>query len=334
MLSKIKDWFQNSHAGVRIYLFLEGLMQYAWGVDVLRRDLGRFAWWSSAFRQNYSEFSLEARLIAVAHRIEKAYSLPETRPGFGRNTLCELIDLIKLYEQRGYSKDRLGYRMSTRAVRYYLEEHRARNIPLGPMEVELERRVGKTGLETIIQPVQKYRPGDGFSKLARSRVSIRNFLEKSVDFSLIHQAVETARYTPSVCNRQAWRVHAFHDLGMKQKLLALQGANRGFGPQADWVLVITADLGSFLNVKERFEVYVDGGLFSMSLMYAFSDLGLGTCALNWCAKPSKDRRMRRLTRIGGPEEIIMLMAVGYYADNVQAAYAEKRSPEEILIRHE
>ncbi len=143
-----------------------------------------------------------------------------------------------------------------------------------------------------------------------------------------------ARHTPSVCNRQPWHVHAYHDNAIKQKLLNLQGGNNGFGHTSDWVLVVTSNLSSFLNVKERFEVYIDGGLFSMSLMYAFQDIGLGTCALNWCAKPSKDKKVRRLIKIAEEEEIIMLIAVGHFNENVQAAYSEKRSISEIITNHE
>ena len=46
---------------------------------------------------------------------------------------------------------------------------------------------------------------------------------------------------PSACNRQYVRVHSVGDIEMKKAILSLQNGNRGFGENADKLLVVTAD---------------------------------------------------------------------------------------------
>jgi hypothetical protein len=87
------NW-KNSVFGHKVYLLLESLFQYWLAILVFLRGIGRFVLLSSSFRRNYSQANLEARLIAFSRRIEKAYSLPNTRLRFGYSAILELSNLI------------------------------------------------------------------------------------------------------------------------------------------------------------------------------------------------------------------------------------------------
>lgn len=163
-----------------------------------------------------------------------------------------------------------------------------------------------------------------FASLARSRHSIRHFSDAPVDPALIQRAIEIAQKTPSVCNRQSWRVYCVREPDLKQRVAQLQGGNRGFGEQIDTLLIIASDLHSFFAINERNQAYVDGGLFSMSLMYALHYQGLGTCALNWSADVRKDRRLKKVAGIPDCMNIIMLMAVGQLPDTLRVARSVRR----------
>ncbi|WP_419658217.1 nitroreductase family protein [Desulfosarcina variabilis str. Montpellier] len=329
------NFSKKSPLGTWIFLKIDWLAQFWWGLEILTYDVWRYVVWSSSIRRNYSQSSLENRLIVLSHRIEKAYALSETRNGFGRDTIFELSKLIGIYKKRNYSKNTLGYRMAIRSLRYYLDEHNRVGFPLGKLEKKIENLLPSDTPSVVTKKIKAddFNDLNGFEKIARKRSSIRIFTKNPIRREVIEKAISIARFTPSVCNRQAWRVHALSDENIKNRLLDIQGGCRGFGCDASWLLIITMDLAVFNSVKERNEAYVDGGLFSMSLIYALHDEGLGTCALNWCVKTKKDRKVRKILNISDSEVIIMFIVAGTVPDTVTVANSEKRPVEELFIVH-
>ena len=47
------------------------------------------------------------------------------------------------------------------------------------------------------------------------------------------------------------------------------------------LLIIAMDLKAFVPAHERYQHWIDGGMFSMSIIYALHSLGLSSCCLNW-----------------------------------------------------
>ncbi|MCA1920535.1 MAG: nitroreductase family protein, partial [Flavobacterium piscis] len=116
----------------------------------------------------------------------------------------------------------------------------------------------------------------------------------------------------------------------KEKALALQNGNRGFGFLADKILVVTEDLNYFLSIAERNEAYINGGMFSMNLLYALHFYGIGACPLNWCAEKSNDMALRKLCLIPENEIIIMMIAIGGIPDKFMLASSPRIRPESII----
>jgi nitroreductase len=159
---------------------------------------------------------------------------------------------------------------------------------------------------------------------------VRQFSDTPVDDDLIENAVSMAIKTPSVCNRQTWKVYACSDQDQKNRLLKHQNGNRGFGPMAGQILIVTSDLNLFVGAAERNQSFIDGGLFSMSLIYALHSLGLGTCCLNWSVTMERDKALRHEAGIDDSESIIMLIAVGHLPDTLSVACSPRRKTEEVL----
>lgn len=78
--------------------------------------------------------------------------------------------------------------------------------------------------------------------------------------------------------------------------LKIQGGFNGYG-MPPVLLLITSDIRAFMNNGERNEPFVDGGLFSMSLLYALEAYGLAACPLNAMFSLSQDRQTRALLHI-------------------------------------
>jgi len=160
-----------------------------------------------------------------------------------------------------------------------------------------------------------------------TRHSIRNFDTGDVPISDIQRAVGMARKAPSVCNRQGARVHCFQEASVALKW---QPGNTGFGHLASRALVVTADLMAFSSVGERHQVYVDGGLFAMSLVYALHALGHGTCMLAWSQERDRNRQAKADLSIPDSETIIMMIAVGRLPETLSVARSWRRPVSDIL----
>jgi nitroreductase len=163
-----------------------------------------------------------------------------------------------------------------------------------------------------------------------TRHSIRGFAERHVTWDELAEAVDVAQRTPSVCNRQSWRVHAFERGPKADAVLACQNGNNGWGQTASHVLILTVDLRTFVYLGERNQPWIDGGMFAMSLVYAFHAAGIGTCCLNWSVESTADRRLRAVADIPGWEAVVMMLAVGHLPDVVRVTQSQRHRPADVL----
>lgn len=300
-------------------------------------DQRRYAAESGLFRLFEHQPSLEAHLIKTYHRVEKGLALRSPRPGFGRDAVeaillaCELhlrqwgstttvhraLNALDAYEafnrQQGANLDWMQPRL--RALRLQLPSQAA--IPEGGTLDVTREHIHAAGLRDL-QP------------FFASRYSIRQFAPEPVAQSLIEQAVRLAQKTPSVCNRESGRTYAIFDEAKRNKVLALQNGNRGFGDQAGCVLIITARLDTFLTVGERYQAWIDGGMYAMSIVYALHSLGLGSCCLNWSVEPGADMALREAAGLPGDAQVIMLLAVGHLPAAFKVAQSPRRALDEVL----
>lgn len=108
------------------------------------------------------------------------------------------------------------------------------------------------------------------------------------------KSVGLAQNSPSACNRQPTRIHIIESEQLRNQVLELQGGNRGFGKLADTVIIISVELVGYRDVKERNNLFVDGGMYAMNLLYALHSYRIGACPLNWCYSTEQDLALRRL----------------------------------------
>jgi hypothetical protein len=114
-------------------------------------------------------------------------------------------------------------------------------------------------------------------------------------------------------------------------LLSYQNGNRGFGDRASKVLIVASNLEHFASVGERYQGWIDGGMFAMSLFYALHSLGLGTCCLNWCVKHAQDRNLKESAGIAESDLVIMMIVVGHLPEEFKVAQSPRKPIHEVLI---
>lgn len=297
-------------------------------------DLLRYMRHSATVGPDLSRARLERRLIINYHRLEKALTLRNPRQGFGQKVATTLLRDVLQYIAR-FGCDHT-VQVSFDVLNSYVLFHRSRGTELPELAAAVEelrsRFPSKTqqgGIVELSSSDLRLAARGTFADLVRARHSIRQFSSRSVDLSTIREAVELALRTPSVCNRQMWRVRAYAG-DWKDKLLALQNGNRGFGHEVPLLLVISGDLRYFAGSAERNQVYIDGGMFSMTLIYALHYLGLGTCALNLSIGRKTDRALRSLANIPAYEAFIMMIAVGHMEDSVPVTCSARRAVDDVF----
>ncbi|WP_064605346.1 nitroreductase family protein [Photobacterium sp. J15] len=284
----------------------------------------------------------EAIIRRRYHGIEKAFSLPNVRKGFGVNNCSDLADeLIIYYGNNGYN----GLVESTLDVfNNYIDFHRDYNSK----EVHLLT----CKLSKVIESISEYKKRSDslggtikvnhdsslysnkafdFDTFCKSRYTVRDFSDDPVNQKIISKSIETAIKTPSVCNRQAWKVHVFQG-DAASHVLEYQNGSRGFKSHVDTVLLVTGLVSSFSN-SERNQVFIDGGLFSMSLIYALHDNNLAVCALNTAYKVKAELALKNAIELPNNEVPIMMLAVGNYKKDYSVAKSYRKSLCEVAVYH-
>ena len=162
-----------------------------------------------------------------------------------------------------------------------------------------------------------------------TRHSVRDYKTLPAPGELLTRAVELAINTPSVCNRQSWHVRFYSDPADVTSVLQFQNGNVGMRP-VPTVALVTVDTQLFGGIGERNQGWIEGGLFSMSLVWAMHSLGLDTCMLNMSARNETTDRLRKHLDIDDGELVIMMIAVGYGRDGHRRARSVRRSTDEVL----
>lgn len=319
------------------------------GLRNLRRnfcyDLDRYVAHSATLR-DASRVNLRSLITMDYHRIEKGLSLAEPRPGFGRDVAERLSRDLPRYVE-SYGSDGTTATAAV-AIREYLRFQADQGVDLGQLTDALRRAVDAVErAAAVAKPTAcdvpsastLLRTRDEVHAAAQrdllpffeSRHSVRDFADKAVPIETIRQAVAMAQRTPSVCNRQAWRVLTFEGQAATEAALACQNGNRGFRHQIQRVLVVTCDLSHFVSTGERNQAWIDGGMFAMSLIYALHSLGLGTCALNWSATRAQDQQLRKTVPIPEEDVVIMMIAVGHLPETFRVAQSPRKPLDEVLV---
>jgi len=168
-----------------------------------------------------------------------------------------------------------------------------------------------------------------FADFSNSRRSLRNF-SGIIKTSLIEKAVKLAQNAPSSCNRQPSRVYVIQDKNLIKQALDLQSGNRGFGHLADKLIILTAEFGGCLNLRERNDTYVNGGIYAMNLLYALHYHQIGACTLGWYSQPSQDMELRKICDIAPSETVVLLIACGGVPDKFQLTVSYRNKYSNIL----
>jgi len=304
--------------------------------ECYRYDAERFLKYSNAFYQFDNSEKLIGVIVAEYHVIEKGLTMPEPRLGFGFEIMKALIKHCNLYSTQICDSNSEHFFHAISVIAEYKLFHDNNNFPLDEALFrsidDILSKFGKAIPSMQISMTKEYyfkNIYSSFEDFSNSRHSLRNF-SGSVELLLIEQAVKLAQNAPSACNRQPSRVYIIQNKNLINQILAIQNGNRGFGHLADKLIILTAELGGYLSLRERNDVYINGGIYAMNLLYALHYYQIGACSLNWCSMPDQDIELRKICDIKPSENILLMIACGRVPGKFQLTVSHRNSYKNIL----
>lgn len=271
------------------------------------------------------------------HVLEKGLTMPRRRLDFGHAAVLNLIALVEDFERR-FGSDDLQVGHAVGCVKEYCQLHedarfdmssdagywiRVKSFCSAHEAIPATRQLEVTRADFFAHN------DDPFPVFAASRHTSRHY-DGIVESERIRKAVELAMTAPSACNRQFVKVYCVSDHEIRDKLYSLQNGNRGFGADADKLLVVTADLYGNRWAEERNDLYTNAGIFTMNLCYALHYCKIAHCILNWSVPPENDRSGHRLLDLPENEVIVLLIACGNAPEKFMIAASPRKTLDEVF----
>ena len=274
-----------------------------------------------------------AEIVMGYHVIEKGLTMPRRRLGFGKGAVVHLVNLISSFE-KCFGRDDPQVRHAVGVLRAYRELHRESPDAMPRLDAFLAAHSDIPAAdEPHVTRGEFFAAKDApFPRFAASRHVCRHFAGP-VPRETIESAVELALTAPSACNRQHARVHVVDDPALRDRLFAAQGGTRGFGVDADKVIVVTSDLSAIRWGWERHDCYVNGGIFVMNLCYALHYFGVAHCILHWSVSPEVDRAAHEFLGIPANEAIVQVIACGMPPEEFDVAASPRLAVSDVLTWH-
>lgn len=282
------------------------------------------------------ERQISAHLIYLCHQIEKSVSREDFKPGHSGEVLVSVRKTLDTYEARDFDKNNFAYLYILSAIKQLGLAYGAN----GGDENFLKQRLGKwfdialqskeilSGYKVIQKKTKEANQTKNYRDLFNGRFAIREYSKEKVSMEKIKQAVNLSTKTPSACNRQDARVYVLTNEKTIASVLKAQGGMGGYGTPPALILV-TSDNRNFINVNERRQGYIDGGLFSMSLLLALEYFGLAACPLHTMFGIKQEKAVRKLINVDESDSLVMLISVGNFKESTRVCASTRMKGEDI-----
>ena len=299
-------------------------------------DYRRFARASFVIGKRNRE-NQRAMIHILFHSIEHGLSLSAPRPGFGQDKVASLLRKTKAYITEFGSDNSTA--SALRVLDAWVAFNHDLKVDVVGVAGELEQLNALTDFRgsTVSGGTEEVRAADvrqastrDFGTFMHARHSVRQFSNRPVTAEEIEFAFRAAQQAPSVCNRQTCRVYAFTGAEEKARVLSYQSGNRGFGQEVGAVLIVTSNMEHLNLIGERYQHWIDGGLFAMVLALAFHAKGMGACMLNWSVTKDIDKAMRACVGIPDNEAVITMIGVGHLKEVFRVPFSQRKPTDLVL----
>ncbi|MCH8555638.1 MAG: nitroreductase family protein [Schleiferiaceae bacterium] len=296
---------------------------------------GKYMHLDALKRQVSNTFHLRRQV----HRLEKGLIMKDRRPTFAKDYILDAVRNYEILSQqletnRDVDTDLLKwsedvFRDYFAAVRHEGEiaEAKSRFDKLQAPTRDAQQLSRPYPQSDIQKSGISY---EQFFQLTKQRRSVRWFQDKPVSRELLEKAMMAASNSPSACNRQPFEFRIFDQEEMKNKVGAIPMGIRAYFTQIPVFAVVVGRLSAYLSERDRHIIYIDGGLASMSFMFALETLGLSSVPINWPDIEYLEQKMDTLLNLEIDERPIMLIGIGYADPEGGIPFSQKKSPAQLI----
>ena len=153
-----------------------------------------------------------------------------------------------------------------------------------------------------------------FIELIKQRQSCRDFNDKPLEKHVVDEIVENARFAPSACNSQPWKIYVVTDDKMVEKVKpALQdrGRNPFISKAKAFICIAEKDAvlkpGTNVKYKSTHFVKYDIGELTAYITLTAKSLGVDSCIIGWI----NDNALKETIGYADNEICNIVVALGY-----------------------
>ncbi|MBR1801892.1 nitroreductase family protein [Candidatus Saccharibacteria bacterium] len=272
-------------------------------------------------------------ILLIAHSLEKAMINKNPRR-FGIEKVNNLIELIERYESNNFDTDDFAYIVGINILREYTEFYKKRGWQDTDEYIKVfnflktKEKIEKVNLATEYFRYSNEKKIDYF-EFVKSRHSIREFQSKKLHEKDVEKAMEAVLFSPTACNRQMCKVYYVKDDQKAKKIIALAQGFGGFEKETINLFVVTFDVSANYFIGERNQGWLNTGLVSMNFVNALHSLGIGSCFCQFGNSSEDEETVKRIIGAKKSERVGVLIAAGYYPDNVAITKSPRKSLKDV-----
>lgn len=287
------------------------------------------------FKDNFEK--IEADIILKYHSLEKGFLHEKIKDRFGKNNIVILNKLLKKKEvilNKNLSQISSAYQVMCD----YYELHLDRGIDISDYFDRDEYLLYKSLKSSNTNSVKNHlfesyfdKSNDNFKNFSNSRSSVRNFTDEKIPIPIIKDVITLARNAPSVCNRQPVKVYYVDNRSQIDEVFKIQGGLTGYSQGVKQLMVVVSDRNYYYSVGERNQLFIDGGIFLMNLLYSLHFYKIGACPAHWGLNNESDKKIREILNLKKSEKVVSLVAIGIPNEKFKTCKSSRRDISEILI---
>lgn len=283
----------------------------------------------------------EADLILNYHSLEKGMLFNNMKSGYGKDkvlNLHKILNDIDVVQNVNRSQVKVGFQVMCK----YYENHLEQNFDISDFytneQYEYYKRILSGDYDTQFSGIYNWSRElfykdveSNFELFANSRKSVRDFTGEIISIELIEKVIKLANTSPSVCNRQASNVYIIQSKSLIDKVLEIQGGFNGYSHNVKQLLILTNDRQYYYTIGERNQLYIDGGIYLMNLLYSLHYYKIANCPANWGKNIDEEANLSKVIELPESEKIICLIPIGIAPESFNTTLSQRRNHLENLI---
>lgn len=301
-----------------------------------KRDLILYEKYSCVFNSDTFE-KKEALIVLEYHSIEKGFLHNPIRFRFAKDKIKNLIGLLMDINVLENQK-KVHIQSAFFNLCFYYELHLNNNVDISDYYSQENYFFFKERLNLRIEKVTSHTRGSYFSKVnenfftfSKSRCSVRNFTGELISREKINAVVTLANNAPSVCNRQSSFVYLIENKMIINSILNLQAGFKGYLENVNQLMVLTTNRNYFYTIGERYQFYIDGGIYLMNLLYALHYYQIAACPAHWAKSNDSDIQIMNLMRIPESHKVICVIPIGIPIESFDTTLSLRKEGKENLF---